>query len=171
MTVDTICAGVEIGVPGPWIGTGDPSARLEGGCGGLAGWPVPGVVTDVLEVEQGPIGDEVPATEAPEAGSAAKMSPWVGGPRSMKRERSFFSKAWMSSGLTWDSSHLASHSPQCVCVCPGRAAVCGWEWTKVGWTEGTLVVTGWSPTAAAAAEEDAAAEGGGEGWEAVEGTS
>lgn len=45
------------------------------------------------------------------------------------------------------ASHLASHSPQCVCVCPGRAAVWGWEWTNVGWTEGTLVVTGWSPTA------------------------
>lgn len=26
-----ICVGVEIGVPGHWIGTGDPSARLEGG--------------------------------------------------------------------------------------------------------------------------------------------
>ncbi len=101
-----ICAGVETGVPGPWMGAGDPSARLEGGCGGLAGWLEPGVVTDVLEVEAGPNGDEVPAAEAPEAGSAAKMSPWVGGtppPRSIKRERSFFSKAWISSGLPWDS--------------------------------------------------------------------
>lgn len=137
----------------------------------MTDWLEPGVVIDVLEVEQGPIGDEVPATEAPEAGSAAKMSPWVDGtppPRSMKRDRSFFSRAWMSSGLPWDSvnaSHLASHSPQCVCVCPGRAAVCGWEWTKVGWTEGTLVVTGWSPTA----EE---VEGGGVEWEmVVEGAS
>lgn len=73
----------------------------------------------------------------------------------------------MSSGLPWDSeeaSHLASHSPQCVCVCPGRAAVCGCEWTKVGWTEGTFVVTGRSPTAG---EE----EGAGAGWEAAEGAS
>lgn len=77
----------------------------------MAGWLEPGVVTDVLEVEQGPIGDEVPATEAPEAGSAANMSPWVDGtapPRSMKRDRSFFSRAWMSSGLPWDSVN-ASH--------------------------------------------------------------
>lgn len=50
-----------------------------------------------------------------------------------------------------------------MCVWPGRAAVCGWEWTRVGWTEGTLVVTGWSPTA-----EDEE-EGGGVGWEAAEG--
>lgn len=70
------------------------------------------MVTDVLEVEQTPIGDEVPATEAPEAGSAAEMSPWVGGtppPRSMKRDRSFISRAWMSSGFPCDSvdaSHL-----------------------------------------------------------------
>lgn len=77
----------------------------------MDGWLEPGVVTDVLEVEQGPIGDEVPAAEPPDAGSA-KMSPWVGGtppPRSIKRDRSFFSRAWMSSGLPWDSvdpSHL-----------------------------------------------------------------
>lgn len=31
--------------------------------------------TDVVEVEHGPIGDEVPATEAPETRSAAKLSP------------------------------------------------------------------------------------------------
>lgn len=64
------------------------------------------MVIDMLEVEQGPIGDEVPAAEVPEAGSAGKMSPWEGGtppPRSMKRDRSFFSRAWMSSGLPWDS--------------------------------------------------------------------
>ncbi len=69
------------------------------------------MVTDALEVEQGPIGDEVPAAEAPEAGSAAKTSPWLDGtppPRSMKRDRSFFSRAWMSSGLPWDSAD-ASH--------------------------------------------------------------
>lgn len=69
-------------------------------------------MTDVLEVEQGPIGDEVPATWAPEVGSAAKMSPWDDGtppPRSMKSDRSFFSRTWMSSGLPWesmDASHL-----------------------------------------------------------------
>lgn len=126
-------------------------------------------MTDVLEVEQVPSGDEVPAAEAPAARSAAEMSPWVEGtppPRSMKRDRSFFSRAWMSSGLPWDSaSHLASHSPQCVCVWPGRAAICGWEWTKVGWTEGTLVVTGWSPTV----EEEV--EGGGDEWGPAEGAS
>lgn len=63
------------------------------------------------------------------------------------------------------TSHLASHSPQCVCVCPGRAAVWGWEWTSVGWTEGTLVVTDWSPTA-----EDVE-EAGGVRWELGEGAS
>ncbi|TNN45514.1 hypothetical protein EYF80_044298 [Liparis tanakae] len=81
------------------------------------------VGTDV-EVEQGPFGDEVPATWAPEAGSAAETSPWEDGtppPRSMKRDRSFFSRAWMSSG---------------------RAAACGWEWTAVGWTDGAPVVPG-----------------------------
>lgn len=121
----------------------------------------------VVEVELGPIGDEVPGTGAPEAKSAAEMSPCVDGtppPRSMKRDRSFISKAWMSSGLPWDSeeaSLLVSHSPEC--VCPGRAAVCGWECTKVGWTEGTFAVTGWSPT-----EEEGGEE---RGWEGAEGTS
>lgn len=33
------------------------------------------MVTDVLEVEQGPIGEEVPPMEATEAGSPATMSP------------------------------------------------------------------------------------------------
>lgn len=137
----------------------------------MAGWLDTGVVTDVLEVGQGPIGDEVPAAWAPDAGSAAERSPPVADPpppMSMKRERSFISRAWMSSGLPWDSlnaSHLASHSPQCVCVCPGSAAVCGWEWTKVGWTEGTLVVTGWSPTM----EEEE--EGGVVVWKEVGGVS
>lgn len=82
----------------------------------MAGRLEPGVVTDVLEVEQVPIGDEVPAAEAPAARSAAEASPGAEGtppPRSMKRERSFFSRTWMSSGLPWDSaSHLASQSPQ-----------------------------------------------------------
>lgn len=31
MTEETIGAGVDIGVPGPWIGAGDPSDRLDGG--------------------------------------------------------------------------------------------------------------------------------------------
>lgn len=31
MTVETIGAGVEIGVPGPWIGAGDIRARVVGG--------------------------------------------------------------------------------------------------------------------------------------------
>ena len=70
------------------------------------------MVTEVVEVEQGPIGDEVPPTDAPEVGSAASRSPWgddTPPPRSMKRDRSFFSRTWMSSGLPWDSvdaSHL-----------------------------------------------------------------
>lgn len=70
------------------------------------------MVTGVLEVEQVPSGDDVPATVATEAGSAAKISPCVGGtppPRSMKRDRSFFSRAWISSGLPCNSevtSHL-----------------------------------------------------------------
>lgn len=74
-------------------------------------------------------------------------------------------------------AHLASHSPQCMCVCPGRAAVCGWECTRVGWTEGTLVVTGWSPTAeteeavVAVEEEEVVVEEGGVGWEAADGVS
>lgn len=87
---------MEIGVPGPWIGAGDPKARLEGGWRGFAGRLEPGVVTDVVEVEHGPIGDEVPATGAPETGSAAELSPWVEGtppPRSIKRDRSFISRA------------------------------------------------------------------------------
>lgn len=110
-----------MGVPGPCMGVCEPSARLEGGWGGLAGWLEPGEVTEVLEVEQGPMGDEVPAAaEAPEAASAARASPWAGGtapPRSMKRDRSFFSRAWMSSGLPWDSadaSHLRGSSKQCL---------------------------------------------------------
>lgn len=83
-----------MGVPGPWIGAGDPSARLVGGCGGLAGWPEPDAVAEVKEVEQGPIGDDVPPTAAREAGSPA--SPCVDvttPPRSMKRDRSFLSRA------------------------------------------------------------------------------
>lgn len=69
------------------------------------------MVTDVLEAGQGPIGDEVPAAWAPDAGSAAERSPPVADPpppMSMKRERSFISRAWMSSGLPWDSLN-ASH--------------------------------------------------------------
>lgn len=54
------------------------------------------MVTGVLDVEQVPNGDEVPAAVATEAGSVAKTSPCAGGtppPRSMKRDRSFFSRA------------------------------------------------------------------------------
>lgn len=81
------------------------------------------MVTDVPEVEQTPSGDEVPATEAPDAGSAAETSPWVGGtppPRSMNRERSFISRAWMSSGLPCDSvdaSHLRKLSVNVFATC------------------------------------------------------
>lgn len=70
------------------------------------------MVTGVLEVEQVPWGDEVPVTVATKACSAAMTSPCVGGtppPRSMKRDRSFFSRAWISSGLPCNSevtSHL-----------------------------------------------------------------
>lgn len=83
-------------MPGPWIGTGDPRARLEGGWRGFTGRLEPGVVTDVVEVAHEPIGEEVPAAEAPEARSAATLSPWAEGtapPRSIKRERSFISRA------------------------------------------------------------------------------
>lgn len=69
------------------------------------------MVTGVLEVEQVPNGDEVPAAVATGAGSVAKISPCVGGtppPRSMKRDRSFFSRAWISSGLPC-SSEVISH--------------------------------------------------------------
>lgn len=66
------------------------------------------MVTGVLEVEQVPNGDEVPAAVATEAGSVVKTSPCVGGPRSMKRDRSFFSRAWISSGLPC-SSEVTSH--------------------------------------------------------------
>lgn len=80
------------------------------------------MVTEVVEVELGPFGDEVPATGTPEAGSAARMSPWVEGtppPRSMKRDRNFFSRAWMSSGLPWDSdaSHLGKRLMKVLQVC------------------------------------------------------
>lgn len=69
------------------------------------------MVTGVLEEEQVPNGDDVPAAVATEAGSVAKTSPCAGGtppPRSMKRDRSFFSRAWMSSGLPC-SSEATSH--------------------------------------------------------------
>lgn len=65
-------------------------------------------MTDAVEVQPGPTGDEVPATATR---SPAMTSPWLLGappPRSMKRDRSFFSRAWMSSGLHCDSED-ASH--------------------------------------------------------------
>lgn len=106
---------MDTGVPGPWIGAGgptDPKARLQGGWRGLDGRLEPGVVMGALEVEMATIGDVVPATEVPETPSVAKTSPGVEGtlpPRSIKRDRNFFSRTWMSSGLPWDSedtSHL-----------------------------------------------------------------
>lgn len=152
------------------MGGAEPRARLEGGWGGLAGRVETGVVTGVHT----PFGDDVPPAEAP---GASSVSPWGWGtapPRSMKSERSFISRAWMSSGLPCDSvdaSHLLSHSPQWACVCPGSAAVCGCEWTNVGCTEGTLAVTGWRPTA----EQDEGGEEeegrGGPGCGAAGGTS
>lgn len=102
-------------MPGPWAGEAgprEPSARLEGGTGGLAAWVELGVVLEVAEVEGTPNGDEVPAAEVPGAASPAEGSPWDAGappPRSIKRERSFLSRVWISSSLPWDSiaaSHL-----------------------------------------------------------------
>lgn len=70
------------------------------------------------------------------------------------------------------TSHLVSHSPQWVCVCPGSAAVWGCEWTSVGWTEGTLVVTGWRPTAEQdEGGEDEEERGGGPGCATAGGAS
>lgn len=106
-------AGVATGVPGPCMGAADPrgpNARLEGSSGGLTDWVEPGAVTDVVEVGPALMGDEVPAAAAPEAASAGKMSPCVDGtppPRSMKSERSFMSRAWMSSGLPTDSEEAS----------------------------------------------------------------
>lgn len=102
-----------IGVPGPCKGTdvpNVPNARLEGGRGGLTDWLEPGAVAEVVEVGPAPIGEEVTATEAPEVGSEGKISPCVDGtppPRSIKRERSFLSRAWMSSGLPTDSEEAS----------------------------------------------------------------
>lgn len=65
----------------------------------------------MTEDEEAPMEDEVPAPEAPEVRSAVKMSPWVDGtptPRSMKRDRSFLSRAWISSGFPKESEE-ASH--------------------------------------------------------------
>lgn len=79
------------------------------------------MVIGVLEVEQVPSGDEVPATVAAEAGSVAKTSPCVGGtpaPRSMKRDRSFFSRAWISSGLPCNSE-VTSHLRQIINIIKG----------------------------------------------------
>lgn len=59
------------------------------------------------EVTPDPRGEEVPAPEGEglktDSSPGAEATP----PRSMKRERSFFSSAWMSSGL----ASLASLSP------------------------------------------------------------
>lgn len=101
---------MELGVLGPCTGAGDPSARVVGGCGGLAVWPEP---TEAVEV---PDGEEVPPAGAPEVASTGGGSPWgetTPPPRSMKSERSFFSRDWMSSGLLWHSveaSHLGRNA-------------------------------------------------------------
>lgn len=103
-TLAATCAGAEPEAPGPWMGGAEPSARLEGVWGALVGCVETGVVTGVHT----PFGDDVPPTETPGTSSA---SPWACGtppPRSMKSERSFISRAWMSSGLPWDSAD-ASH--------------------------------------------------------------
>lgn len=65
------------------------------------------MVTDAEDEEPGPIGDEVPATEVPETRSAARVSPWLEGtapPRSINKDRSFISRAWMSSGFPCESA-------------------------------------------------------------------
>lgn len=115
-----------MGVPGPWTGVTvppAPNAKVEGGIGGLAEGP------ELDVAGEGPTGVVVPATGAPVVGSQGGSSPWAAGagpPRSMKRERSFLSRAWMSSTLPWDStlaSHLPSHdSSQRAWLCPGGAA-------------------------------------------------
>lgn len=89
------------------MGGAGPSARLDGGCGGLAGVDT-GVVTGVHT----PFGDDVPPTETPGASSASLWPCDTPPPRSMKRERSFISRAWMSSGLPCDSAAGASHLEQ-----------------------------------------------------------
>lgn len=56
-----------------------------------------------------PFGDDVPPTETPGANSTSPGLCGTPPPRSMKSERSFISRAWMSSSLPWDSedsSHL-----------------------------------------------------------------
>lgn len=97
------CAGAEPEAPGPWMGGAGPSARLDGGWGGLAG-----VVTGVVTGVHTPFGDDVPPTDTP---GTSSPSPWLCDtppPRSMKSDRSFISSAWMSSGLPCDSAE-ASH--------------------------------------------------------------
>lgn len=51
-----------------------------------------GVVTGMMELEEGQTGDEVPGTETAEVRSAAKTSPWADAPRSMNRVLSFLSR-------------------------------------------------------------------------------
>lgn len=94
------CVGAEPEAAGPGMGGAGPNARLDGGWEGMAGVET-GVVTGVHT----PFGDDVPPTRTP---GASSESPWPCVPRSMKSERSFISKACMSSGLPWDSEE-ASH--------------------------------------------------------------
>lgn len=88
-----------------------------------------------LGVDEWPVGEEVPGTPVPPAGST-EPSAWVvpPPPRSMKRERSFLSRAWMSS-----MPRATSHSPHWAWVWLGIVAGWGWVCTRVGWTTGMVV--------------------------------
>lgn len=95
-----------IGVPGPpwlWVlDPIDPKGRLEGGWGGVATCAELSVVMGKVDVTPGPRGEDVPAAEVPKTESALTRSPCgdtTPPPRSMNRDRNFFSSAWMSSGL------------------------------------------------------------------------
>ena len=116
-----VWAAAEVGVPGPpgveVDGPPGAKARLVGGAGVLEEL---GEVTEAVEVEKGPTGVAVvvvvPAPGGgPGEGSPAGSSPGAAAgaapPRSLNRERSFLSRAWMSSTLPWGSP-VASHLRQ-----------------------------------------------------------
>lgn len=99
-------ADVLLGVPGPpwlWVlDPNDPKGRLEGGWGALATCPELSVVMGKVDVTVGPRGEEVPAVGGLKTKSAPTKSPCgdtTPPPRSMNKDRNFFSRAWMSSGL------------------------------------------------------------------------
>lgn len=119
------CPGVVRGVPETCPGPEEARGRLEGGRG----------VPVELGVDEWPVGEEVPGTPVPPAGST-EPSAWVvpPPPRSMKRERSFLSRAWMSS-----MPRATSHSPHWAWVWLGIVAGWGWVCTRVGWTTGMVV--------------------------------